>query len=72
MDTASAEARHLAGGVEPCQWRAVGAEHLAVEVGLDAAQGLSGQDIEADSDERAVRRVQDPVRCGDPCQSVAA
>ncbi len=66
-----AEAGHLAGRVETLDGRAVGAEGAGVEVGLDAAERLAGEDVQLDADQRARRRVEDAVRGGDPAEAVA-
>ena len=49
----------------------VGAERAGVEVGLDAAEGLAGQDVQLDADQRAGRRVEDAVRGGGAAEPVA-
>ena len=52
--------------------RAVGGHALAVEVGLEPAERLAREDVEADGDQRAVRRVEDLVRLRDADQLVGA
>ena len=47
-------------------------QHPAVQVGLQAAEGLAGQDVQPDGDQRAGLGVEEPVRCRGPDQLVAA
>ena len=69
---AAAESGRLPRRIQPGDRFTIDPEHAAGEVGLKASQGLSGDDGEADGDERAVRRVQELVRCRRPDQPVAA
>src|SRR4051794_3829778 len=46
VDAPAAEAGDLAGRVETVDRVAVGAQGAGVEVGLDAAEGLAGEDVE--------------------------
>lgn len=62
MHAAAAEAGGLADRVEPGNDLSFLAEHARVEIGLEAAQRLAGEDIELDRDQRPVRRIEDPVR----------
>ncbi len=58
----------------PGQRLAVGAEHAAGQVGVQAAERLAREDVQADRDQRAGLRVEDPVRRGDardPVRQVA-
>src|SRR5215211_6075086 len=48
----AAEAGDLAGRVEPGQRLAVGAQHARLEVGLEAAERLAGEDVELHADQR--------------------
>jgi hypothetical protein len=59
------QAGHRAGRPDP-------AEHPAGQVGLQAAQGLAGQDVEPDGDQRPGLGIQYLVRRGGPGQPVAA
>ena len=61
----------LAGRVEAREDLAAGPEHAAGEVGLQPAEGLAGEDVEADGDQRAGLGVEQPVRRGDADQLVA-
>jgi len=61
----SEQAGHRPGGPDP-------AEHPAGQVGLQAAEGLAGQDVEPDGDQRAGLGIQDLVQRGGPGQPVAA
>ena len=72
MHAAAAEPVDLAGGVQPGQRLAGGGQAAAGQVGLEAAEGLAGQDVQAYGDQRAGLRVEQPVRPGDPDQPVAA
>jgi hypothetical protein len=44
---------------------------LAVEIGLDPAEGLARQDVQLHRDQRPVPRIEDRVRSGRPDQPVA-
>ena len=70
MHPAAAEAGRLAGGVQAVEHRAVGFEHPAIEVGFQAAQRLSGQDVQLDRDQRTRLRVGEPVRGDDAADPV--
>ena len=71
VHAAAAETGRFAGGVEPRHDVAVAAEHAGVEVGLEAAQRLAGQDVELDRDQRAVGGIENAVRLGGADQAVA-
>ena len=68
---AAAEAGDFARRVEAGDRLARRVEHLAVEIGVQAAERLAGQDVEPHGDQRAVRRIEDPVRLGGADQPVA-
>ena len=72
MHAAAAEAAHLARGIHPRERLAAGPQHAAGEVGLEPAERLAGEDVEADGDERARLGVEQPVRARDADQPVAA
>src|SRR5258708_1392573 len=59
---AAAETGGFAGGVEAGHDLAIAAEHPRVEVGLESAQRLAGQDVEFYRDQRAVRGIENAVR----------
>ena len=71
VHAAAAEAGGFAGRVESPDDLAVIAEHAGVEIGLEAAQRLAGQDVELDRDQRAVVGIEDAVRFGGADQPVA-
>ena len=60
----------LSRGVQARDARAVGGHALAVEVGLETAERLAGQDVEAYGDQWSVGRVEDLVRLRDADQPV--
>src|SRR3546814_1958314 len=62
----------LAGGVQALDRSPVRADDLRVQVGLDAAEGLAGEDVEPDRDQWAVLLLEEPVRGGDPDELVGA
>src|SRR5216684_6240011 len=64
VHAAAAETGGFAGGVKPGHDLAVAAEHAGVEVGLETAQRLAGQDVELDRDQRAVGGIENAVRLG--------
>src|SRR5260370_17258222 len=65
VHAAAAEAGGFAGRVKPRHDLAVAAEHAGVEVGLEAAQRLAGQDVEFYGNQRSVLGIENPVRlCG--------
>src|SRR5437899_2656820 len=59
VNPATAEAGRLAHGVKPGHGRAVGPQHAALQIRLDAPQALARQDELADGDERHRLSVQD-------------
>ncbi|PQM48504.1 hypothetical protein C1Y40_01274 [Mycobacterium talmoniae] len=71
VHTAAAEPGHLPGRVQPVERAAVGLEYPGVQVGFQAAQSLSGQDVQLDRDQRPGLRVGQPVRGHHPAQPVA-
>src|SRR4051795_2962544 len=65
VHAAAAETGGFAGGVEAGDDLAILAEHARVEVGLETAQRLAGQDVEFYCDQWAMRGIEDAVRsCG--------
>src|SRR5690606_26251441 len=70
VHAAAPESGCLSRGEQPGEHGAVGAQHPRVEVGLDAAEGLAGEDAELDRDERPGGGVEEPVRGGDPHEAV--
>ena len=68
---AAAEAGDLARRVQAREDLAAGAQHPAGQVGLQAAEGLAGEQVEPDGDQRAGVGVEQPVRRRDPDQLVA-
>src|SRR5690606_35226594 len=71
VDSAAAEAGRLADRVQAGDGLAAGAEGAGVEVGLDAAEGLAGQDVELYPDQRAGLRVEEAVRRDGAAEPVA-
>src|SRR5437763_1863240 len=71
VHAAAAETGGFAGGVEAGDDLAVVAEHAGVEVGLEAAERLAGEDVELDRDQRAMGGVENAVRPGGADQFVA-
>ena len=53
MDAAATESGRLADRVHTGDRTAVAAQHPALEVGLQAAQGLAGQHVQPDRDQRS-------------------
>ena len=72
MQSAAAEARSFACGVESLQRRSVRRQHAAGEIRLQSAQRLARQDVQLDPDQRPGRRVQHPVRRRGARPAVAA
>jgi hypothetical protein len=68
---ASAEARDFAGGVEAGDRLAGRVQHLRIKVGVQAAQSLAGQDVQANRDQGAVLGIEYPVRLCRADQPVA-
>ena len=71
VHAAAAEAGGLAHRVHPGHRRAVRPQHPAVQIGLQATEGLAGQDVQPDRDQRPARpgptlarAVRIEVRCG--------
>src|SRR5450755_348664 len=65
VHTAAAEPGHFTRGVQARKRRAVRRQHPAAEVGLQAAEGFAGEDVEPHGDQRAGRGIKDLVgRCG--------
>jgi hypothetical protein len=64
VHAAAAEAGGLAGRVQPGMISPSAPSTRRVEVGLQAAERLAGQDVELDGDQRAGLRVEDAVRGG--------
>lgn len=71
MHAAAAEVGDLPGSVEPVDGLAVDTKGTGGQVGLDAAQGLSGQDVQFDAGQRPDAGVEDAVRCGGAGNPVA-
>ncbi len=71
MHAPAAESGRLAGRVQPGQRVAGAGEDPGGQVGLQAAEGLAGQDGQPYGDQRAGLGVQDPVRGGRADQPVA-
>ena len=71
VHAAAAESCDLAGRVKPRHRLAVGAQHAAVEIGLQAAERLAGQNIEPNGNQRAGLRIEQPVRLGRANKPVA-
>src|ERR1043166_5525811 len=71
VHAAAAETGGFAGGVKAGDDLAVLAEHARVEIGLESAQRLAGQDVEFYGNQRAVRGVEDAVRSRGTDQLVA-
>ena len=61
MHAAAAEARCFADRVEAGNDAALAAEHARVEIGLEAAERLAGEDVELDRDQRSVCGIEDLV-----------
>jgi hypothetical protein len=75
VHAAAAESRNLSGGVKPLHRLTVGAQHAAVEIGLQAAQRLAGQDVEANRNQRTRVGIEQTVRPGradEPVTEIAA
>src|SRR5260370_33887510 len=68
----SPEAGDLARGEETGQRRSVGPQDAPGQLGLQAAEGLTGQDVEASCDQRPGGRIQQRVGRSVPDQPVAA
>src|SRR5579863_10406460 len=65
VHAAAAEAGRLARGIEPRHDLAVLAEDARIEIGLETAERLAGQDIELHRDQGAVGGIENAVRfCG--------
>ena len=62
VHSAAAEAGGLAAGIEARKHRAIGIEALAVEVGLQTAERLAGEELQAHRDKRAFGFIEDAVR----------
>src|SRR3954447_4860848 len=71
VHAAAAKAGGFAGGVQSGHDLPIAAEYARVQVGLKAAQRLAGENVEFHCDQRAMRRVEDPVRLGGADQPVA-
>src|SRR5882724_1724817 len=71
VHAAAAEAGGFADGIEPRYDLAVAAEYPRREVGLETAQSLAGQDVEAHRDQRPLRGIENPVRRRGAYQAVA-
>ena len=74
VDAAAPEAARLASRVEAGQRPAAGdalALHAAAEVGLETAEGLAQQHVQAHRDQRTRRGIEQPVRGGGADQAVA-
>ena len=71
MHAAAAETGDFAHRIEALDRLAIGAQHAAVEIGLQAAQRLAGQDVEPDRDQRAILRIEQLVRLCRADQPVA-
>src|SRR5436305_13753041 len=70
VDAAAAEARRLPGGIQTRERLTGGLQHPALEVRLETAERLSGEDVEPDRDERPRVRVQPPMRRGNSRDAV--
>ena len=57
MHTAATETGDLACGIEARQHRSISAQAPPGKIGLDAAEGLAGQDVQLDGDKRPLRLV---------------
>ncbi len=65
MHAAAAKTGRLAGGVKPRHDPAVAAEHPRIEIGLEPAQRLAGQDVELHRNQGPMLGIENPVRfCG--------
>ena len=71
VHAAATEAGHLARGVDAGQWCAVGPQHAGVEVGLEAAERLAGEDRQAYGDQRSRFGIEQAVGLRHPDQPVA-
>src|SRR3546814_8850371 len=69
VHAAATEPGDLAGGVQALDRSPVRADDLRVQVGLDAAEGLAGEDVEPDRDQWAVLLLEEPVRGGEDRKS---
>lgn len=68
---ASAEAGGLSCGIQAFHRAPVFPQHPPGQIRLQAAEGLAGQDMQTDGDERPVFRIEDFMGLGHPCQPVA-
>src|SRR5205814_4001302 len=71
VHAAAAETGGFTGRVKSPDDLAIAAEHAAVQIGLETAQRLAGQDVEFHRDQRTVLGVEDAMRLGGADQFVA-
>lgn len=71
MHAAAAETGGFADRVQSLDRLAIGTQDTAVEIGLQAAQRLAGQDVEPDRDQRPIGRIEHLVRPSRADQPVA-
>jgi hypothetical protein len=71
VDSSAAEAGDLTGCVQPRDGRPVGTQCPRRQIGLDTAEGLSGQDVKFHADQRTGLRVEDAVWCRGARNAVA-
>lgn len=70
MGAAPAEPGDFAGREQPFHDGAIGLQNPALQIGLDSAQALGGQNVQLDRDQRPGLRVEKLVRFGDTRQSI--
>src|SRR5690348_1654399 len=71
VQAASAKSGDLTGRVETRDGLPVLTQRPRIQVGLNPAQGFTGQGVEFDADERPSGRVEDPVGRSGPAETVA-
>ena len=62
VNPAPAEASHFAGRIETGDGFAIRTDHPAFEISLQTAQRLARENVKADRDQRARRRIEQPMR----------